>query len=129
MLSLTATSRIHGGSSRVPEPRTFRGVTGFGGMERMRCFWAGLLILRAVVAVSETAAGSPCAARTAEIRDAIRRVHEKQKNVGLAAAVSREGEVVFEDYRGWADLEHRVPVSRETRFGIASVTKAFTGIG
>lgn len=94
----------------------------------MRFFLAALLILRAASAVSETAAGAPCAARTAEIREAIRRVHEKQKNVGLAAVVSREGQVVFEDYLGWADLEHRVAVSRDTRFGIASVTKAFTGV-
>ena len=94
----------------------------------MRFFVAALLILRAAAAISETAAGSPCEASTAEIREAIRRVHEKQKNVGLAAAVSREGQVVFEDYLGWADLEHRVAVSRDTRFGIASVTKAFTGV-
>jgi len=94
----------------------------------MRFLMAGLLILRAAAAVGETAPGLPCAASAAEVREAIRRVHEKQKNIGLAAAVAREGKLVFEDYRGSADLEHRVPVTRDTRLGIASITKAFTGV-
>jgi CubicO group peptidase (beta-lactamase class C family) len=71
---------------------------------------------------------SACETHAQDIRAAIRRVHEKQKNVGLAAVASRAGRVVFTDYLGFADIERQVPVSRSTRFAIASVTKAFTGV-
>ena len=38
------------------------------------------------------------------------------------------GETVLAENLGYADLEHRVPVTNETRFGVASITKAFTGL-
>jgi len=38
------------------------------------------------------------------------------------------GETVVAENLGYADLEHRVPVTNETRFGVASITKAFTGL-
>lgn len=69
-----------------------------------------------------------CAASDTELRAAVAEVHEKQRNVGVAAAVAVDGSIVFEAYQGFADLEHEVPVGAETRFGIASVTKAFTAV-
>jgi CubicO group peptidase (beta-lactamase class C family) len=47
--------------------------------------------------------------------------------VGVQAAIALGDEIVFEESLGLADLEHDVPVTNETLFGIASVTKAFTG--
>lgn len=61
------------------------------------------------------------------ILDAVRGVHHAQKNVGLSAAVAVHGTVEFSEQLGLADLEHRVAVGPATRFGVASVTKAFTG--
>jgi CubicO group peptidase (beta-lactamase class C family) len=57
----------------------------------------------------------------------VRAVQHAQKNVGLSAAVAVHGTVEFSEQLGLADVEHAVPVDPETRFGIASVTKAFTG--
>jgi CubicO group peptidase (beta-lactamase class C family) len=68
-----------------------------------------------------------CRAHHAAMRDAVRAVHARQKNVGLAAVVVRGGSPVLAEYLGYADLEQRTPVTRATRFGVASVTKAFTG--
>ncbi len=51
----------------------------------------------------------------------------RQQLVGLQAAIY-DGQRVHELNLGYADIEHRVPVSSETRFEIASVTKAFTGL-
>lgn len=65
--------------------------------------------------------------RRAETEKILRAIHEKQKNVGLAAAVYRGGKPVYTGELGFADLEQRVPVRRDTRFQVASVTKAFTG--
>jgi CubicO group peptidase (beta-lactamase class C family) len=69
-----------------------------------------------------------CRARRDDLRQALLATHDRQKNVGLAAAVLRGGALALSESVGYADLEHRVPVTRETRFGIASVTKAFTGV-
>jgi CubicO group peptidase (beta-lactamase class C family) len=68
-----------------------------------------------------------CRARRDDMRRALLATHERQKNVGLGAAVLLGGTFVLSEGLGHADLEHRVPVTRDTRFGVASVTKAFTG--
>lgn len=61
------------------------------------------------------------------ILDELEAVHHKQKNIGLSAAVAVHGTEEFSGQLGFADIEHGVPVRADTRFGIASVTKAFTG--
>ena len=61
------------------------------------------------------------------MRQAVRAVHARQKNVGLAAVVLLRGAPVLAEYLGYADLEQGTPVTAATRFGVASVTKAFTG--
>jgi CubicO group peptidase (beta-lactamase class C family) len=55
-------------------------------------------------------------------------VHQKQHNVGLSVTIRRDGSTIFEKEIGLADLENDVPVSANTRFGIASVTKLFTAV-
>ena len=45
---------------------------------------------------------------------------------GLSVAVSVRGETVWSEGYGFADLEHRVPVTPQTRFRIASVSKPMT---
>src|SRR5438094_1284380 len=59
-----------------------------------------------------------------ELADTQRRT----RNVELSALVMLGGETVLAENLGYADLEHRVPVTSETRFGVASITKAFTGL-
>lgn len=51
-----------------------------------------------------------------------------QEMVGMQGAIYN-GEQVHTLNLGYADIEHQVPVSAETRFEIASITKAFTGLG
>jgi CubicO group peptidase (beta-lactamase class C family) len=62
------------------------------------------------------------------IEETILEVHRKQRNVGLAATVLLRLQPVCRVTLGYADLEHQVPVKSDTRFGVASVTKAFTGV-
>ena len=50
----------------------------------------------------------------------------EQRTPGLAIGVQRGREMVYEGYYGLANLEHHVPVSAESIFEIASVTKPFT---
>ncbi|HYG62941.1 MAG TPA: serine hydrolase domain-containing protein [Thermoanaerobaculia bacterium] len=57
--------------------------------------------------------------------DALR---QEAKIPGLAVAVVRDGEVVLARGFGYADLEARVPVTEDTPFNIASVTKPLAGV-
>jgi CubicO group peptidase (beta-lactamase class C family) len=45
---------------------------------------------------------------------------------GAAALVAKDGTVVFKGGYGYANLEHRVPITPRTRFRIGSVSKQFT---
>ncbi|WNF38250.1 serine hydrolase domain-containing protein [Bacillaceae bacterium IKA-2] len=53
----------------------------------------------------------------------------KQNNIpGCAVAVSLGGEIIFQKGFGYRDLLTKQPVTPETIFGIASVTKSFTAL-
>ena len=45
---------------------------------------------------------------------------------GLSVAVGADGEIVWAEGFGWADLENRVPVAPETRFRIGTASTALT---
>lgn len=87
-----------------------------------------LLVASAGAQIRADSPRGKCDAPREALRQAVGHVHEKQRNVGLAAVVLRGGEVSFSDYMGLADFEHEVPVGPETRFGIASVTKLVTAV-
>ena len=42
---------------------------------------------------------------------------------GLAVVVQKEDSVIFEAYQGYADIEQQLPVQKNTKFPIASITK------
>jgi serine beta-lactamase-like protein LACTB, mitochondrial len=69
-----------------------------------------------------------CRDRSQSLKNAVADIQRRQRNVGLSALVMLGGETVIAENLGFADLEHRVPVTSETRFGVASITKAFTGL-
>ena len=45
---------------------------------------------------------------------------------GLSVAVARDGEIVWTEGFGWADLESRMPVTPRTQFRLGSVSKTLT---
>jgi len=47
---------------------------------------------------------------------------------GLAVGIVKQGEVIYEHYLGYANLAHRIPVTENTRFNIASTAKQFTAL-
>ena len=69
-----------------------------------------------------------CRDRSQALKNAVADIQRRQRNIGLSALVVLGGETVIAENLGYADLEHRVPVTSETRFGVASITKAFTGL-
>lgn len=58
--------------------------------------------------------------------DALIAPYEGSDRPGLSLAVSINGDVVSERSAGMANLAHDVPITADTRFQIASITKQFT---
>jgi CubicO group peptidase (beta-lactamase class C family)/Tfp pilus assembly protein PilF len=58
----------------------------------------------------------------------LRRQMERRRIPGLQVAVVRHGKVVLLGAYGLANVEHSVPVTKETVFSINSATKSFTGV-
>jgi serine beta-lactamase-like protein LACTB, mitochondrial len=87
-----------------------------------------LLVLLAVSSLLAEAQPRPCRpARQAMLLE-IDKVQQAQHNVGLAVYVLHRGAVVLDLSLGYADLEDSSRVRASSRFGLASITKAFTGI-
>jgi len=56
------------------------------------------------------------------------KLQEFFKIPGLAISVSKGEEVIYEDYKGYSDLENKVVLDAEHLFPVASITKVFTGL-
>lgn len=54
--------------------------------------------------------------------------YDREPSPGLALVVVRDGRVVLRRGYGLASLEHRVRITPETVFDVASVPKQFTGL-
>jgi CubicO group peptidase (beta-lactamase class C family) len=62
----------------------------------------------------------------AEARVVVQQIVTDGRAPGIAVAVARGGEIVWSEGFGSANLEHRVPASDQTLFGIGSITKTLT---
>jgi len=58
-------------------------------------------------------------------------LHLKEKHgiPGVVVAVSKNGNIVYSDAVGYADIENLVPITRETHMRIASISKSLTAVG
>lgn len=63
-----------------------------------------------------------------QARDSVRAWVAKDNLAGASVAVGIDGQVVWAEGFGWADLEQRVPVTPLTRFRIGSVSKPLTSV-
>ena len=60
--------------------------------------------------------------------DSIFAAHTAPGTPGVSVAIVRDGRILLERGYGLADLEHNVPVTPNTVFDVASVSKQFTGL-
>ena len=75
-----------------------------------------------------TTSTSDLAERLARIE---KEIEEKRKELGVpgvAVAIVKDDNVIFEGGFGWRDVERKLPVTAETLFAIGSCTKAFTAM-
>jgi serine beta-lactamase-like protein LACTB len=69
-----------------------------------------------------------CADSATAFRRIVTEFQSRQRNVGLVVGIMMNGRVMLADASGMADQERHLAATPTTRFGLASVTKAFTGI-
>ena len=87
---------------------------------------AVLWLVVVMLAVSVTGAG--CAEGKDVLTGKLDRILKNHHTVGGAVIIAKEGEIVYEHYYGYASKTGRIPVTEETYFRIASVTKMVTAI-
>ncbi|MEO1654574.1 MAG: serine hydrolase domain-containing protein, partial [Bacteroidota bacterium] len=64
-------------------------------------------------------------------KDSLRKIlyqHTNEDSPGLALGIVKDGQVVYENYLGLANLEHKINIDQNTRFSIASNAKQFTAL-
>jgi CubicO group peptidase (beta-lactamase class C family) len=81
----------------------------------------------ALVATSAVAAAQPAASVERRV-DSLFAEQTRGLSPGLAVAVVRDGKVLLTKGYGYANLEHRVPITPATVFDVASVSKQFAGL-
>jgi serine beta-lactamase-like protein LACTB len=87
---------------------------------------AYLCVTPALAQTPEPATANTYAGAVEKGRAAVREMLEREGVPGVGVAVAVGGRVVWAEGFGLSDLERRVPVTRETKFGIGSVTKSLT---
>lgn len=88
-------------------------------MKRLTSLLATLSIVSAVAGFAADA--SPESKMVQRLRDAM-----QGDTPGVAILVARDGQIVFQDGFGYADVANKTPVTVETKFRIGSITKQFT---
>ncbi len=53
---------------------------------------------------------------------------DRADSPGAAVVIVKDGTVVYQHGYGYANLEHRIPITPQTSFDVASVAKQFTGL-
>lgn len=58
--------------------------------------------------------------------DSLIHAHQQIQGPGLAITVKQNGQVLYKQQQGFANLEHRIPISDTTVFLVGSISKQFT---
>ena len=93
--------------------------------------FAGLMLVGAGTVRAqavETAAAEPDDPRVARFNQQLQANSEQLKIPGLSAVILEDGEVLWAEGFGYADVEGHVPATPDTLYHIASVTKTFTAM-
>jgi CubicO group peptidase (beta-lactamase class C family) len=94
----------------------------------INALWARIAVVSCLL-VASRATGAPPAPTELDKIDAYVRGEMNRGNVpGVALGIVKKGEVLVAKGYGLANVEHRVPVTRETIFQSASVGKQFTAV-
>jgi CubicO group peptidase (beta-lactamase class C family) len=99
-----------------------------GGRTAQQVFLPTCLLLGGL-ARSAVAQPSAAADRWQPARDAAERLMKERGVAGVAVAVAKDGKIVWEEGFGWANREKMIPVTPNTMFSLASISKPMTATG
>ena len=88
-----------------------------------------LFVLLVISGVAQEAAKPDPAAASRRLRDQTDKVFAKWDSTvspGCALSVMQDGQIIYKRGYGMADLDHDVPITPETIFHVASISKQFT---
>ncbi len=85
--------------------------------KRIALFFSAIMLLMPCLSLAET-----------ELDAAIDKLFKGHKTTGAALYVAKDGEIVYEHFYGWADQKAKIPVSADTYFRTASVTKMISAV-
>ncbi len=92
--------------------------------------WATLVLVGLATTACAQPAVAPAAPRHADVVETARTLVQQdliaKKYPGISLAVSVDGETLWAEGFGYADLEHRVPIWPTTKFRIGSISKPLT---
>lgn len=63
-----------------------------------------------------------------ELENILNQKCENAKVPGMALVIAKNGKPIFEKYYGYRDVEKQLPVTSDTIFGVASLTKSFAAL-
>ncbi|MDB4877739.1 MAG: hypothetical protein JWM41_4185 [Gemmatimonadetes bacterium] len=86
------------------------------------------VVLAMMVVAAQTGAQLAPADSASRWVDSIFAPYDSRQSPGCAVAVTQNGVVTLAKGYGMADLEHDSPITRDTRFYIASISKQFTAM-
>lgn len=84
--------------------------------------------LAALALITLTSVASPTNAIEPQLDRILTQATAAGGKPGIAVAVQRGAQVIYSKGFGYADVEHRVPVTPDTVFPIGSITKTMTGL-
>jgi CubicO group peptidase (beta-lactamase class C family) len=109
----------------------------FASPSSLRARRAVPLLLAAALAAPSVLAGQsapPAAlgevadARFESVRESVRLLVESGDLPSLVVAVARDGQLLWSQGAGWADLDRRIPATISTPYSIASISKPMTAV-
>lgn len=83
-----------------------------------------LVVVTLALAVGAGASRDP----GGELRSAVRQYLDEKRVVGCSIAIAEQGNIVFAEGFGYANLETRAPATAETVYRIASISKPITAV-
>jgi CubicO group peptidase (beta-lactamase class C family) len=95
---------------------------------RGRILWRWTIAFIALVAVVVVLGGRVHAQTLNARLDALLNDWKQKNAPGMSAALIRDGRIEYRKFFGFADLERRKPISPDTQFLLASLTKQFTAM-
>jgi CubicO group peptidase (beta-lactamase class C family) len=82
------------------------------------------LVLGVALLLGSAVAGRQPA--TARLQASLKAVVDSGGTPSIAAAIGRDGRIVWSGAAGWADVERKVPATASTPYSLASISKPFT---